>query len=263
MNRIQAFRAAGPAAGTMLVLIGVCLGGSVRADETAPLRELTVETARGLVGKSQPLDLDGVTSLAADVAAVLAAHPGTLRLNGLRSLPDDVAVAFAARNGELHLDGVTAVSPAAAAALGRHRGRLLLRGLQTLAPADEAELARHDGPLWIRDLTTVTTPRIAQDILVRTDGALDHVTLLSVEAARVLARHQGVVSLNGLPEVSADVATVLSGYDGPLQLNGVVSLGAMQAAAFARHRGVSLCLDGLRRLAPDVARGLAACRSTG
>lgn len=80
----------------------------------AELTSITPATARSLVRfKSGQLRLDGLTSLSAETAAVLARHVGELSLNGLTSLSDDAAANLARHKGSVLLQGLVTASPKA------------------------------------------------------------------------------------------------------------------------------------------------------
>ncbi|MFM8803417.1 MAG: serine/threonine-protein kinase, partial [Planctomycetia bacterium] len=68
------------------------LSGSLASATTAkqstalPIDSLTVEQAEKLVATGRPLDLDGLTTLSPEVAAVLGRHQSSLSLNGLDAM---------------------------------------------------------------------------------------------------------------------------------------------------------------------------------
>jgi mono/diheme cytochrome c family protein len=85
---------------------------------------------------------------------------------------------------------------------------------------------------------------------------LDHLTALSPEAARELARHEGWLSLNGLTSLSNDAAEALGQHKGQLHLNGLTQLSDATAKALARHNG-ELSLNGLTSLSDEGADAFA------
>jgi hypothetical protein len=79
---------------------------------------ITPATARILVRtKRDVLRLDGLTSLSAGTADILARHAGVLSLNGLTRLSDDTATSLARHRGPVLLQGLLTASPAAVRAL--------------------------------------------------------------------------------------------------------------------------------------------------
>ncbi|QDU19758.1 DUF1588 domain-containing protein [Urbifossiella limnaea] len=96
--------------------------------------------------------------------------------------------------------------------------------------------------------------RLAQDKSGRL--ILDHLTALSPEAAKELARHDGWLSLNGLMSLSHETAEALAAQKGQLHLDGLTALSPEAARALARHNG-ELSLNGLTSLSDDLAAPLA------
>ncbi len=89
---------------------------------------------------------------------------------------------------------------------------------------------------------------------------LDHLTALSPEAAKELARHEGWLSLNDLKSLSNETAEALAQQKGQLHLDGLTSLSPEVARALARHNG-ELSLNGLTSLSDEV--GVALAKHTG
>jgi hypothetical protein len=92
--------------------------------ETNDITTLTVAHAKALVeaysDKTYPDDslyLDGLVTLSATVAQVLANHRGRLSLNGLGLISDGVASSLGEHYGDLSLNGLTDVSTDVARAL--------------------------------------------------------------------------------------------------------------------------------------------------
>ncbi len=88
----------------------------------------------------------------------------------------------------------------------------------------------------------------------------DHLTALSPEAAKELARHEGWLSLNGLKSLSNETAEALAQQKGQLHLDGLTSLSPEVARALARHNG-ELSLNGLTSLSDEA--GVALAKHTG
>jgi hypothetical protein len=89
---------------------------------------------------------------------------------------------------------------------------------------------------------------------------LDHLTALSPEAAKELAKYNGWLSLNGLTSLSKETAEALGQHRGQLHLNGLTKLSDEAAGALARHYG-ELSLNGLTAFSDEA--GAALARHTG
>jgi hypothetical protein len=263
-----------------------------QAQDTRKLESLTVEQAREVVAKKAPplldglgswLSLDGLTSLSPDVAEVLVEPAGALSLNGLTELSPEAAAVLARHKplphfgqADLRLNGLKTLSPAAAEALATHEGMILLHSLEKL---DSAPLAKKLTAQWgeLRLGITDLSPEIAAELAKnegvaedktrpgvihrRADRApsvlrLDNIKSLSPETAEALAKHRGVLVLNGLVSLEPAVAASLAKRTGTLVLNGLQSLSTEAAAALAAFPG-ELVLKGIPELTPETAAALA------
>ena len=166
-------------------------------DDPSQIKELTPEQAKLLVAKFKGgrLDLQGLTTLDAETAKVLAEFKGILILDGLTTLDADTAKALAESKGDcLVLSGLTTLDADTAKALAEFKGDYLyLDGLTTL-DADTAQgLAEFKGSnLWLNALTT-----------------------LDADTAQALAEFKGDdLSLMGLTTLDADTAQALAEFKG-------------------------------------------------
>lgn len=132
----------------------LCLGG---------LKELPDETMRELAKHKGGLDLDGLTSLSDSALQSLSQFQGwSLGLDGLTTLPAKAAALLARHkaaglySGGLHLRGLTSISPEAAEGLARFKGRLYLDGLEEISDDVAARLAAHEGFLSMDRLTKLS-----------------------------------------------------------------------------------------------------------
>jgi len=189
------------------------------------------------------VSLDGLTTLPAETAAVLARHGiGMLSLDGLKTLDTDVASALAAKPGWLVLDGVTKIEEVAEEkqqlAFGSILGRM---GMNPFAPRPPEPGDAMEAPLP-DDVSTLTS--------------------LTVEQAKALKRSFSAGNLGGLTELTPEVAEVLSTseYINVMDLSGLTSLSPDAARALAAGNGYALCLNGLTSLPQDLAEALAAGR---
>ncbi len=107
-------------------------------------------------------------------------------------------------------------------------------------------------------ITADQAKQLAQDRSGRL--LLDHLTALSPEAAKELARHEGWLSLNGLKSLSNETAEALAQQKGQLHLDGLTALTPEAARALARHYG-ELSLNGLTSLSDEA--GVALAKHTG
>ena len=105
---------------TLVLTCGVGLADELPTNERE-IETLTVEQAETLVGRGQwSLYLDGLTTLAPDVAKILAQVKGQISLNGLTTLSKETAEQLAAPPQEKHqsrslsLNGLSTLSPAVA-----------------------------------------------------------------------------------------------------------------------------------------------------
>ena len=263
----------------------------VSGQDTRKLESLTVEQARELVAKKQPLlldstgwwmSLDGLKTLSPEVAAVLVEPAGKLSLDGLTELSPETAAVLAKHkpvgefgSADLRLNGLKTISPAAAEALAAHQGMILLHSLEKL---DSLPLAKKLAAQWgeLRLGITELSPEIAAELAKnagvaedktrpgvihrRADRApsvlrLDNLRSLSPETAEALSKHSGVLVLNGLVSLDPPVATSLAKRTGTLVLNGLPSLSTEAAAAIAEFPG-ELVLKAITELPPDAAAAL-------
>ena len=95
------------------------------------------------------LSLNGLQSLAPEVAAILARRGNSLSLNGLKNLPTDGASALAKHCGWLSLNGLSSLSLDAAKSLSKHEHSLSLKGIESLSNEVAAALCEHVGELYL------------------------------------------------------------------------------------------------------------------
>lgn len=295
-----------PAGSVLAICVAVFFYAAVVArahdEATNTLSALTPEKAREIVAGTLPTktDLSGIfvrfdalTTITADVAAVLAEVKQPLSFNGLTEISPEAATALARHppnpqlgSAHLRLNGIKRLSPEAAAALATHEGKLLLYSLERLDSIPLAQkLARDLGE--IRLGLSELSPQIAAELckhrgthdpkrpgLRRWDGAasilrLDNIERLSPETAEALAAHEGLLVLNGLtsldPQVAASLAKRTGNSEhkrdginrtGTLVLNGLSSISTETAVALAAFKG-DLVLKGIRELSPEAAAALA------
>jgi hypothetical protein len=102
--------------------------------EKREIREKDVEQSVTIRGNA--LYLNGLESLSAETASVLASHNGELHLNGLKSLLPEVAAEFAAGGGVdclLSLDALETLDEESASLLGESFWGLSLKGVKRLS----------------------------------------------------------------------------------------------------------------------------------
>jgi hypothetical protein len=127
------------------------------------LKEVPDETMRELAKHKGGLSLDGLTSLSDSALQSLSQFQGwVLGLDGLTTLPAKAAALLARHTpaglcvGGLGLRGLTSISPEAAEGLARFKGRLYLDRLEEISDDAAARLAAHEGLLSMRQLTTLS-----------------------------------------------------------------------------------------------------------
>jgi hypothetical protein len=107
----------------------------------------------------------------------------------------------------------------------------------------------------------VLTAETVLALLSRPDGErqLTSYSEITVDAARMLAQHNGIVDLIGLRSLSPAIAKQLSALPemSSLKLEGLETLPTESAKAIVRCRCKSLWLGGLKELTPDLAALLA------
>lgn len=91
----------------------------------------------------------------------------------------------------------------------------------------------------------VLTAELAREAIERDDCNLSEYTDIEEAAAKILAKYEGSLVLDGLSLIPDSVALNLAKHNGDLSLNGLVRLTPESASALAKHRGSYLSLDGL------------------
>ncbi|MEI7687229.1 MAG: DUF1588 domain-containing protein, partial [Planctomycetota bacterium] len=255
-----------------------------RTAETDRIQQLSVDDAKRLAQeKSGQLLLNGLTTLSAEAAKELAKHDGWLALNGLTSLSNEAAEALGQHKGYLHLNGLTKISDEEARALARHKGELQLNGLRSISDEAAKAFAQHNGGrLSLKGVTKLSTEglkalaqrkgggpsfgisldglselsleaaaALAEAHPHNWDGRLPGMKTVPVEVARVLAKRQHGLSMEGLETISDEAAKALLGKLGG-NLPRLTTLNVETAKAIAKSQR-SLNLDGLTALPDDVA----------
>jgi hypothetical protein len=246
--------------------IAQCFAGKDKALDLGGLRDVPAELADALADHRGPLSLDGVQSLSRDAAMALSNHEGPLSLRGLSTIEDDVALALFRSETAIALAGLTGIKEAGARALASHldtvaRGsnkNFRRMGLERNADINDlVEVEDEENPGYVKmgvqiridnrvremneaeqpDGPTVLTPEAAR-LLAACDGPLilDHVKSLSADTARQLAKHRGTLSLNGLRTIEDGTASALGDHRGRLLLAGVYTLSEKAALALCRHK---------------------------
>jgi hypothetical protein len=251
--------------------------------------------------------------LSPEIADILCQFPGDLLLDNVTEIDEAVAASLARHTCEswracvrwirgnvrppaLTLNGVKDLSDDAAAALAEHPGRIELRGLRKLASLPLAtKLANHapstndtnpgvrawkedkyldalmfhaeqaqmdklfflpGNPLHLDNVASLVPTVVSE--LARHRGllSLNGLKTLSDESAAALGRHMGGLLLDGLTVLSNAAAEELAGSDGRLSLSGVTSLTDEQLEFMSAHEG-ELQLDGIRSLSDHQAAILA------
>ena len=252
---------------------------------TAPARGFLIHLFPGLAGTldvdvaqvlitlhtaSEPLRLNAVTELSADVAAVLAQHRGDLHLGGLTRLSRDAAQALAAHRGVLHLDGLQTLSEQSAKALATHFRSLSMTSLQPLPPTTAMVLSRYRGAIHVGDENASILKAAARwKAISRKHKSADRGTNagnrrthhqmpshLTADVARTMVRRKGNLRLSGVTSMSVDAAKTLSGFPGDIFLDDMPDLAPEVAEALSAHRG-DLYLVALRNLEVPAAEKLA------
>ncbi len=219
---------------------------------------LTPEVATMLAPRIGTVVLSGVKSIDVATATALAKHcRDELALGGLTDLAPEVAAALAAFEGRLALPAITTLTPETARGLANHQGTLALESLTELPTEVAAELAKHEGDLDLHGIQSLSTP--AARALATAPGRLLLAGLMNVtpEGATALRERKNGLLLDALQYVdridSLPVAELLVAEFDDLDLANLTTLDGPQAAAIAavlaRTRG-SLALPALEKITP-------------
>ena len=243
-------------------------------EKTDDIETLTQSQAENLLEREAtflkrgiPLSLNGLTSLSAEVAAVLAGHEGRLSMNGLQELSEEAATALEQHKGRLVLNGLTSLPARVARSLVvAQPGRsptglpvvgLELNGVKELSPEAAAAFSDYKHSVSLNGLQQISDEAAGE--LAKVGGllSLDGLTTLSDKAAEALSGHAAGLSLEGLTSLSDGAATALANHRHDLYLMGVKHLTDKQAMALANHKGGDLQLTGLVTLTTQGAAYLA------
>lgn len=212
-------------------------------------------TAVGSVAADEPASADSLIILDATTARLLRdGRPESIRvLQRVRELkPDAAQVLIEEFREELYLDQLQDLPESVAGILAQHAGKVLsLNGIPTLSAEAAAALARFR--LVSEESDLLEGDFEAYGGVLQLDG----VESLSLAAAENLVQFQGQqLSLGGLPFLTTDVARILARYEGGLMLNGLQQMTPEIAEIF----GESVCFrlsSGMPMLEADVAERLA------
>jgi hypothetical protein len=219
--------------------------------DTNEIRNLTPKEARELLRRHKEegkLSLNGLTSLDAATAAVLAGFKGEiLELGGLTSLDAETARILAKRGEPAPKNTNDATGQCGTKWFGK----------------DDQEMGR--GKLAINHLTTLTDES-AREIAQFRGLALDlnGLTTLSEESAKGLAAYGGVdLSLKSITTLTPEIAAVLAEFKGPHLWLGLTTLDADAVTKLAGFKCRSLHLSGLTTVTPEAATMLEALKGNG
>lgn len=237
--------------------------GFVSETEVEPY--LILEVARHRIAAAQYLlNLSEFGTIDDNAAEAIAFFKGDVLLDGLTALSDRAAEALAEHNGGLSLNGISRLSDAATIALTKHREAISARRLDDAGSSKVAMELRllGTGLPWTFDdplpplqqngphLTyTLVRERISRAPRVL---KLSEVGGISLDAARAVADFRGDVYLDALEDLPGAVAEVLSAHhNGLLSLNGLCDVSDDAAKALADHHG-DLELNGLSEISDPV-----------
>ena len=261
------------------------------------LTTLSTEAVKALAqrkggGPTFVIRLDGLSSLTAEAAAVLAeVHPHNWQGNlpAFKTIPVEVAQALAKRQGGISLPGLTTISDDAAKVLGLKlggnlpqltsltvesakaiagpvgRGALNLDGVTTLSDeAAKALEAADRRELFLNGLTTLS-PAAARSICrSELDLHLNGLKTISDEALKAMSEHKAhpdhgrpFVHFKGLTTISDDGAAILAAWlKWSGELPALTSLSEKAAVSLAGSRNWDGRLPALATLPAETARGL-------
>jgi hypothetical protein len=244
-------------------------------NDTNAITSLTPEQARVVVAEALPACVlqrhpeKSARERATMLAEILASKEradvyeswAILRLNGLTTLDAETAKVLATFKGILDLDGLPALDPEAARLLaGGNCKWLRLHGLKTLSPETARELvkSRLEGrAIFLPQLDTldVATAKVlatfkGQELILRGLVAID------VDVAKALAEYRGRLHL-GLTTLDAETVEALAaaGFRERLSLDGLATLDADTAKALSHYKG-SLSFPNLKKISPKTLSAL-------
>ena len=225
-------------------------------NDTTAITSLTPEQARLVVAEALPAcvlqrhpeksNRERAAMLANKETADVYESWATLRLNGLTTLDAQTAKVLATFKGILDLDGLPALDPEAAGLLaGGNCKWLRLHGLKTLSPETARELVKsrleaHAIFLPQLDTLDVATAKVlatfkGQELILRGVVAID------VDVAKALAEYRGRLHL-GLTTIDADTAKALSNYKGSLSFPNLKKISPKTLSALIEKRDVEIPL---------------------
>ena len=240
-------------------------------NDTTAITSLTPEQARLVVAEALPAcvlqrhpeksDRERAAMLANKETAEIYESWATLRLNGLTTLDAQTAKVLATFKGVLDLDGLPALDPEAAGLLAKANCKWLrLRGLTTLSPETARELVKsrlqaHAISLPQLDTLDVATAKVlatfkGQELILRGLVAID------VDVAKALTEYRGRLPL-GLTTLDPETVKALAaaGFRERLSLDGLATLDADTAKALSHYKG-SLSLPNLKNISPKTLSAL-------
>jgi hypothetical protein len=249
--------------------------------ELTGVREITPAVAAAISGgKRYGIEL-GLTSISVDVASALAKFQGEIFLPDLESLTVEAATAF--RTHKSHLDlGKAKITAEVAEILLLHEGEIGMIGVKRLEPGVGDILARHKAEVYLQleeidsvplarkmfkasnasssvhDLRTMS-PEIAAEYAREDPGSLEHLDLLSPEAARELARCEYDIDLPGLIRLTPELAKALTDRKPAVYLTGIKSLegvDGLRVAEVLASTPAPVYLEFLERVSPAVLAAL-------
>ena len=202
--------------------------GTARALAQHIRGQLTVESRCVFKGDSATVLSRAESRLvvSAGAAKALAQHRGaSLWLIGLAGLSEPAARALAEHRGTLTIGELSFLSEAAAKALVVHEGQLVYYALG----ANLMDPARRQNDLNIESLVERAKTQLEKPLTAkRTSEAVDkdHCVLseytdIEDAAAKILAKYEGSVVLDGLRKLDAGAARALAAHKGGLSLGGL------------------------------------------
>jgi hypothetical protein len=214
------------------------------------MKTLTIEEARDWVanGWSSDVNLDEVTELAPEAAAVLAGKDGDISLSNLTEIDTATAKALSAHaNGDLNLYGLRHIEEGAAAELANHPGGLGIERVLVGGLGRQALEARPDfDERWIAN---VMGEEEAREFIEDSDAiSPTEFHAITTDAAEIIARYEGdELSLWNLMDLSAEAAGKLAAFSGKIIIGPYLKELPSEIVAIFRNRdgGLRLPLEKL------------------
>ena len=193
--------------------------------------------------KSMPV-LDNLEALESRLlASRLANREGEdLTFSTLHTLSPEAAAGLASFPCDLRLPALTSLEVSVAQSLATHRGVLVMDNVSTLPPEAFAALLGNRGTVGLSRLATLgnEVPTVVLQAIRRHEGmlGLDGLKDISPEVAEAIRDHRGAVTLTGIRQIPVDVLERLVNSKGDVWIDAItVAPPYLEIKSVLKHRG--------------------------